>query len=85
MCEVMQPTPQDRICDPAAGTGGFLCNAYQYVLDRFENQLDRDEKRALQENLVEGVELSSKVGRMCASWQLRSRTISRRRSSSSLR
>jgi hypothetical protein len=26
MCEVMRPTPQDRICDPAAGTGGFLCN-----------------------------------------------------------
>ena len=33
MCEVMQPTPQDRICDPAAGTGGFLCTAYNYVLD----------------------------------------------------
>ena len=27
MCEVMQPTPHDRICDPAAGTGGFLFNA----------------------------------------------------------
>ena len=23
------------MCDPAAGTGGFLCNAYQYVLDHF--------------------------------------------------
>ena len=23
MCEVVQLTPQDRICDPAAGTGGF--------------------------------------------------------------
>ena len=66
MCEVMQPTPEDRICDPAAGTGGFLCNAYQYVLDRYELDLDRDEKRALQQELVEGMELSPKVGRMCA-------------------
>jgi len=66
MCEVMQPTPQDRICDPAAGTGGFACNACQYVLDRFEKDLDRDEKRALQEELVECMELSAKVGRMCA-------------------
>ncbi len=66
MCEVTQPTPNDRICDPAAGTGGFLCNAYQYVLDRFGADLDRDEKRALQEDLVEGMELSPKVGRMCA-------------------
>ena len=66
MCEVTQPTPNDQICDPAAGTGGFLCNAYQYVLDRFEKDLDRDQKRALKEDLVEGMELSPKVGRMCA-------------------
>ena len=66
MCEVMQPTPDDRICDPAAGTGGFLCNAYQYVLDRYESDLDGDQKRALQTELVEGMELSPKVGRMCA-------------------
>ena len=66
MCEVMLPTPTDRICDPAAGTGGFLCNAYQYVLDKYERDLNRDEKRQLREQLVEGMELSPKVGRMCA-------------------
>ncbi len=66
MCEVTQPKPEDRICDPAAGTGGFLCNAYQYVLDHHGSDLDRDELRALQEELVEGMELSTKVGRMCA-------------------
>ena len=66
MCEVVQPRPQDRICDPAAGTGGFLCNAYQYVLNRYERDLDRDQKRKLREDLVEGMELSPKVGRMCA-------------------
>ena len=66
MCEVMEPTPDDRVCDPAAGTGGFLCNAYQYVLDRYGQDLDRDELRGLQTDLVEGMELSPKVGRMCA-------------------
>jgi type I restriction enzyme M protein len=66
ICEAMQPTPEDTICYPAAGTGGFLCSAYQYVLDRYERDLDADEKRALREGLVEGVELSAKVGRMCA-------------------
>jgi len=66
ICEAMQPTPADTICDPAAGTGGFLCTAYQYVLDRNERDLDADEKRALRERLVEGMELSPKVGRMCA-------------------
>ena len=66
VCDVMQPTPRDRICDPASGTGGFLSNAYQYVLDRFERDLDADEKRALKMRLVEGMEISSNVGRMCA-------------------
>jgi len=65
MCEVMRPIPADRICDPAAGTGGFLCNAYSYVLERFERDLDADQKRELREELVEGMELSPKVGRMC--------------------
>jgi type I restriction enzyme M protein len=62
----MQPTPEDRICDPAAGTGGFLCNAYQYVLDHHGKDLYADEKVTLRDELVEGMELSPKVGRMCA-------------------
>lgn len=66
MCEVVQLTPDDTICDPAAGTGGFICNAYQDVLDRWGGTLDGDQKRALQQGLVEGMELSPKVGRMCA-------------------
>ena len=66
MVEVMQPAPQDRICDPAVGTGGFLFTAYQYVLDKFEKELNKDEKRTMREELVEGMELSPKVGRMCA-------------------
>ena len=66
MCEVMRLAPQDRICDPAAGTGGFLCNAYQHVLERHGGELDGDQLRALRMELVEGMELSPKVGRMCA-------------------
>jgi type I restriction enzyme M protein len=66
MVDVMQPTPQDRICDPAAGTGGFLFTAYNYVLGKHEKDLNRDEKRALREELVEAMELSTKVARMCA-------------------
>ena len=66
MVEVMQPTPADRICDPASGTGGFLFTAYNYVLEHFGRDLDADEKRRLREELVEAMELSPKVARMCA-------------------
>ena len=66
MVEVMRPEPEGRICDPAAGTGGFLFTAYNYVLEKFGKNLNADEKRTLREELVEAMELSPKVGRMCA-------------------
>ncbi len=66
MCDVTCLTPDDTICGPAAGTGGFLSEAYQHVLGAYGAGLDADQKRALRECLVEGMELSPKVGRMCA-------------------
>jgi type I restriction enzyme M protein len=66
MVDVMEPTPQDRICDPAAGTGGFLFTAYKYVLDKYRKELNAEELRTLREELVEAMELSPKVARMCA-------------------
>lgn len=38
MVQVMQPTPRDKICDPACGTGGFLIAAHEYILHAFPNQ-----------------------------------------------
>lgn len=32
MVEIVNPTKNDKICDPACGTGGFLINAYKHVL-----------------------------------------------------
>ncbi len=33
MVKMVDPQPGERICDPAAGTCGFLVNAYQHVLE----------------------------------------------------
>jgi len=33
MVQMVAPRPKERICDPAAGTCGFLVNAYQYILE----------------------------------------------------
>lgn len=33
MVRLIKPTPQDKICDPACGTGGFLCGTYHYILE----------------------------------------------------
>lgn len=34
MVKIIDPRPGERICDPAAGTCGFLVNAYQHILER---------------------------------------------------
>jgi type I restriction enzyme M protein len=43
MVEMTQPTPEDVICDPAAGTCGFLVAAGEYLRDNHPH-LFRDEK-----------------------------------------
>lgn len=52
--------------DPAAGTGGFLTVAYQWVLDNHGKNMDRDEKQKLREELVTGQELVAETARLCA-------------------
>lgn len=35
MVELMDPTAEDRICDPACGTAGFLINSLEYLLEKY--------------------------------------------------
>lgn len=36
MVELMAPTPDDTICDPACGTAGFLVSSAKYIRDHYE-------------------------------------------------
>ncbi|MBN2466257.1 SAM-dependent DNA methyltransferase [candidate division WOR-3 bacterium] len=44
MVDMIAPQPHERICDPAAGTCGFLVNAYRYIMEQgtSEEVLARD-------------------------------------------
>ena len=53
--EVMQPTPEDTVCDPAVGTGGFLLAAHDYVVGRYGSELNPDQTRHLRHDFVRGV------------------------------
>jgi type I restriction enzyme M protein len=35
MVKLVDPDINDRICDPACGTGGFLINAYEHILAKY--------------------------------------------------
>lgn len=44
MVELISPDINDRICDPACGTGGFLFSAYKYILRKYTSPdlIDQD-------------------------------------------
>ena len=63
MVEVMRPTASMRVCDPAAGTGGFLLAAYERMK---AGTLDPDEKRFLRNEAFRGLEMVDATARLCA-------------------
>ncbi|HEX2091786.1 MAG TPA: class I SAM-dependent DNA methyltransferase [Longimicrobiaceae bacterium] len=63
--DVMRPGPDDTICDPACGTGGFLLAAHDYVV-RHNPNLDKAQKRRLKLEALRGVEITESASRLCA-------------------
>jgi len=63
--DVMQPGPDDTLCDPACGTGGFLLAAHDYVLREHSRSLNPDQKKHLVESFVRGWELVPATARLC--------------------
>jgi type I restriction enzyme M protein len=59
----MQPQPNETICDPACGTGGFLLIAHEFIRDH--NKLDKKQLTFLNTEQLRGVELVDSVARLC--------------------
>lgn len=62
--DVMQPAPDDTVCDPACGTGGFLLQAIDYVNRHYGTDLDPDQKKHLRNAFVHGWELVPGTARL---------------------
>ena len=43
MVELLQPTPEDTICDPACGTGGFLVASAEYIRSHYEDTMTNEQ------------------------------------------
>lgn len=43
MVELVQPTPDDTICDPACGTAGFLVSASEYIRKHYEETMTAEQ------------------------------------------
>lgn len=64
MVDVMRPLPGQKIADPAAGTGGFMLVAHEYISTHYE--LDRDQKIFLRDETFSGTEIVDNTARLCA-------------------
>ncbi len=60
--DVMRPEAGQTIMDPAAGTGGFLVAAHDYIS---RSDLDRDQKKHLRFEALRGVEIVDNTVRLC--------------------
>jgi type I restriction enzyme M protein len=61
--DVMRPQPNQTICDPAAGTGGFLLAAHDYIAGH--NTLDHDQWNHLRHHALHGWEIVDNTARLC--------------------
>ena len=43
MVELLRPTPEDVICDPACGTAGFLVSAAEYIRRNYEDTMTAEQ------------------------------------------
>lgn len=44
MVKLVNPDINDKICDPACGTGGFLTNAYEHILEKYSLDVKYDKE-----------------------------------------
>ena len=63
--DVMRPRPGQRICDPAAGTGGFLLAAFEYIVRCHNAEMDEGQKRFLRDRALRGWEIVPVTARLC--------------------
>ncbi len=63
--DCVRPGPDDTVCDPACGTGGFLLAAHEHVVREHGSTLDPDQKAHLRTNFVQGWEIVPAAARLC--------------------
>lgn len=67
MVEMMQPKPDDVICDPSAGTSGFLVEAGEYLREHHESDLfDAKVREHFQNTMFMGMEFDPTMIRIGA-------------------
>lgn len=67
MVEMVRPTPDDIICDPACGTAGFLVAAGEFLRDNHPNLFfNQKQKEHFNDQMFQGIEFDATMIRISA-------------------
>ncbi|MCC8044814.1 MAG: type I restriction-modification system subunit M [Clostridiales bacterium] len=66
MVELVQPTPDDLICDPACGTAGFLVSAAEYIRKNYEDTMTPEQWEHFSGELFTGYDIDRTMLRISA-------------------
>ncbi len=64
MVELVAPTPDDTICDPACGTAGFLISASEYIRDNYESSMTPEQWQHFGKGLFTGFDTDKTMLRL---------------------
>ena len=66
MVELIAPTPDDVICDPACGTAGFLVSAAEYIRKNYEDTMTNEQWDAYASSMFPGFDTDRTMLRISA-------------------
>ena len=68
MVELMIPKPNESICDPACGTGGFLVGASDYLRETYRNDIlmNKENRDHYMNHMFHGFDMDRTMLRICA-------------------
>ena len=68
MVELLDPKPDDTICDPACGTSGFLVSAGEYLKEKYQNEIfyNREKKDHYNNHMFYGYDMDRTMLRVGA-------------------
>lgn len=66
MVRLVAPTPDDKICDPACGTAGFLVTSAEYIRETYEAQMTADQWQHFDTDAFSGFDTDRTMLRLSA-------------------
>jgi type I restriction enzyme M protein len=66
MIELMQPNPDDIICDPACGTAGFLVAALEYLIEHYRNDIYNKKRQHFETKMFNAFDFDSTMLRIAS-------------------